>query len=165
MPFSVSYTSSSPISSAVLVRPGSATHASNMEQRLVGLCGATSPCSASNNTLSLTTPPDGSIAPPGYYMLFLVDSAGVPSKAWFIQLPPSLYSAVPPAGAITSPAGDITISAGSAVNFATSSSASKYSWVFPGGTPATSTAQSPGNVTFGVPGTYQVSLTVIDATG
>ena len=81
MPFSVSYTSTSPISSAVLIRPGSATHASDMEQRLIGLCGDTSPCSASGNTLSLTTPPDGSIAPPGYYMLFLLDSAGVPSKA------------------------------------------------------------------------------------
>jgi hypothetical protein len=63
-----------------------------MEQRLIGLCGATSPCSASSNTLSLTTPPDGSIAPPGYYMLFLLDSAGVPSKAWFIQLTPNSYS-------------------------------------------------------------------------
>src|SRR5215510_14329939 len=56
MPFSVSYTSISPISSAVLIRPGSATHAFDMEQRLIGLCGDTSPCTASNNTLSLTTP-------------------------------------------------------------------------------------------------------------
>src|SRR5207237_5282702 len=55
--------------------------------------------------------------------------------------------------------------AGSAINFGTSTTASKYSWVFPGGTPATSTAQNPGNVTFGAPGTYTISLTVIDATG
>ena len=164
-PFSVSYTSTSPISSAVLIRPGSATHASNMEQRLVGLCGATSPCTASNNTLSLTTPPDGSIAPPGYYMLFLLDSAGVPSKASFIQLTPNSYSLIPPAGAITAPSGDMTITAGSMMNFGTSTSASRYSWVFPGGTPATSTAQNPGNVRFSVPGTYTTSLTVIDATG
>src|SRR5213075_3462307 len=32
MPFSVSYTSTSPISSAVLVRPGSVTHSTDMEQ-------------------------------------------------------------------------------------------------------------------------------------
>jgi hypothetical protein len=165
MPFSVSYTSTSPISSAVLIRPGSATHASDMEQRLIGLCGATTPCNAANNTLSLTTPPDGSIAPPGYYMLFLLDSAGVPSKARFIQLTPNSYSLVPPTGAITAPSGDVTITAGSVINFGTSTSASSYSWVFPGGTPATSTAQNPGNVTFSVPGTYTVSLTVIDATG
>src|SRR5213595_209290 len=96
VPFSVSYSSTSPISSAVLVRPGSSTHATDMEQRLIGLCGATTPCTASNNTLSLTTPPDGSIAPPGYYMLFLLDSAGVPSKASFIQLTPNSYSLIPP---------------------------------------------------------------------
>ena len=165
MPFSVSYTSTSPISSAVLIRPGSATHAEDMEQRLIGLCGATSPCTASNNTLSLTTPPDGSIAPPGYYMLFLLDSDGVPSKAWFIQLTPNSYSLVPPTGAITAPSGDMTITAGSVINFGTTTSASNYSWVFPGGTPATSTAQNPGNVTFSAPGTYTISLTVIDATG
>src|SRR5690349_2562450 len=75
---SVSYSSTSPISSAVLMRPGSTTHTFDMEQRLVSLC---SPCSASNNTLSLTMPPNGNVAPPGYYMLFLLDSAGVPSMA------------------------------------------------------------------------------------
>src|SRR5437762_471487 len=165
MPFSVNYTSTSPISSAVLIRPGSATHTTDMEQRLIGLCGATSPCTASNNTLSLTTPPDGSIAPPGYYMLFLLDSAGVPSKASFIQLTPNSYSLVPPTGAITTPSGDMTITAESVINFGTSTTASRYSWVFPGSTPATSTAQNPRNVTFGVPGTYTISLTVIDATG
>ena len=152
MPFSVSYTSTSPISSAVLIRPGSSTHAENMEQRLIGLCGGTSPCSASGNTLSLTTPPNGSIAPPGYYMLFLLDSAGVPSKARFIQLTPNSYSLVPPSGAITAPSGDMTITAGSVINFGTSTSAAHYSWVFPGGSPATSTARNPGNVTFGTPG-------------
>ena len=165
MPFSVSYTSTSPISSVVLIRPGSTTHAEDMEQRLIGLCGATSPCSASNNMLSLTTPPDGSIAPPGYYMLFLLDSAGVPSKASLIQLTPNSYSLVPPTGAITTPSGDMTITAGSVINFGTSTTASRYSWVFPGGTPGTSTEQNPGNVTFGVPGTYTISLTVIDPTG
>src|SRR5262249_12264460 len=43
--------------------------------------------------------------------------------------------------------------------------ASKYSWVFPGGSPATSTAQNPGAVRFSAPGTYNVSLTVIDSSG
>jgi hypothetical protein len=166
VPFSVSYTSTSPISSAVLVRPGSSTHAMDMEQRLIGLCGgATSPCSAPGNPLNLATPANGSIAPPGYYMLFLLDSAGVPSKASFIQLTPNSYSSVPPSGTITAPSGPVTITAGSAINFGSTSTASGYSWVFPGGTPATSTAQNPGNVTFGVSGTYTISLTIIDATG
>src|SRR5262249_39325030 len=37
--FSVTYTASSAIRSAVLVRPGSVTHAFDLEQRLIGLCG------------------------------------------------------------------------------------------------------------------------------
>jgi hypothetical protein len=37
--FSVSYTSTNPITSAVLMRLGSSTHAYTMEQRMIGLCG------------------------------------------------------------------------------------------------------------------------------
>ena len=161
-PFQVGYTSSTAIASAVLVRLGSVTHAFNMEQRVIGLCGTTAPCSALSNTLNLTTPPNGNIAPPGYYMLFLIDSAGVPSVATFIQLSP--YATVPPHGAITTPTGNVTINAGQAVNFSTTSSAAAYSWVFPGGTPATSLLSSQ-SVTFASPGTYSVSLTLIDSSG
>jgi len=164
-PFSVSFSSTSAIASAVLVRPGSSTHAFDMEQRLIGLCGPSPqpPCSAGAGTLSLTSPPSGNIAPPGYYMLFLLDSAGVPSKAQFIQL--SAHSTPPPSGAIASPASDVTIPAGGSVVFSTGTAAAKYSWIFPGGSPTTSTAQAPGSVTFDVPGTYDASLTVIDADG
>src|SRR4029077_10389047 len=161
-PFQISYASSTAIASAVLVRLGSVTHAFNMEQRVIGLCGTTAPCSALSNTLNLTTPPNGNIAPPGYYMLFLIDSAGVPSVPTLIQLSP--YATAPPHGAITIPTGNVTISAGHAVNFSTTSSAAAYSWVFPGGTPATSVLASQG-VTFANPGRYSVSLTVIDSTG
>ena len=162
--FTVNYTSASPISSAVLVRPGSSTHAFDMEQRLIGLCGASPqpPCTGSGQ-LNLTTPPNGNIAPPGYYMLFLLNSAGVPSVAQFIQLTP--YSTAAPKGVISSPASDVTIGAGQTVNFTSNVTAAKYSWVFPGGSPATSTAQNPTNVKFSTPGEYTVSLTEIDATG
>jgi fibronectin type 3 domain-containing protein len=163
--FSVSYTSTSAISSAVLVRPGSVTHTFDMDQRLIGLCGPSPqpPCSGAPGTLNLTSPLNGNIAPPGYYMLFLLDGSGVPSKAQFIQLTDQVTS--PPVGAITSPASDVTIAAGGSVSFSTSTTAAKYSWVFPGGSPATSVAQTPGNVTFGTPGTYTTSLTVIDSSG
>jgi hypothetical protein len=162
---SVPYTSASSISSAVLVRPGSSTHAFDMDQRLVGLCGpAPQPaCAGSGGALSLTMPPNGNVAPPGWYMLFLLDAAGVPSHAEFIQLSP--YATTPPAGVIAAPASDVTINAGQAVDFATTTSAAQYSWVFPGGSPATSTAQSPSNIVFSQPGQYVVSLTAIDASG
>jgi hypothetical protein len=162
--FSVSYTSTLPISSAVLVRPGSTTHAFDMEQRLIGLCGPSpQPACSGTGSVTLTSPPNGNIAPPGYYMLFLLDSAGVPSIAKFVQLSP--YVTAPPRGIITAPASDTTIAAGSSVSFSTSSTAAKYSWVFPGGSPLTSTAQAPGDVTFNTPGTYVASLTLIDASG
>jgi hypothetical protein len=163
-PFSVTYTSTSAISSAVLVRLGSSTHTFDMEQRLIGLdLPSQALCNPCSGTLSLRSPPHGNIAPPGYYMLFLLDSAGVPSKAQFIQLTP--YTTPPPVGTITSPASDTTIIAGGSVPFSTTSTVAQYSWIFPGGSPATSTAQSPGNVTFNVPGTYFPSLTVIDGSG
>ena len=163
-PLSVSFTSPSAISSAVLMRLGSDTHSFDMEQRLVGLCGAApQPSCSGSSTLALTTPPNGNIAPPGYYMLFLINSAGVPSVAKFIQLSP--YTSTPPRGAITTPSADRTIAAGGSVSFGTTSAAAKYSWVFPSGSPAFSALQNPGNVTFATPGTYVASLTLIDASG
>jgi len=162
--FYVNYTSASAISSAVLIRPGSSTHAYDMDQRLIGLCGASpQPACIGLGSLNLTTPPNGNIAPPGYYMLFLLDSAGVPSVAKFIQISP--YAAAPPTGLISAPAADTTIVAGGSVSFGTASTSAKYSWVFPGGSPATSTAKNPGNVTFSSPGEYTVSLTLIDGVG
>jgi hypothetical protein len=162
-PFTVNYTSVSPIASAVLVRPGSTTHAFDMDQRVVGLCGpAPQPaCSGSGGSLALTTPPNGNVAPPGYYMLFLLDSAGVPSVSRWVQLS-SFSGAAPPDGTITAPASDTTITAGGTVFFDTSTSASQYTWVFPGGSPPTSAVKTPGNVTFASPGVYTTSLTVID---
>jgi fibronectin type 3 domain-containing protein len=163
--FWVTYASTGAISSAVLVRAGSSTHAFDMEQRLVGLCGPAPqpPCAASGGTLDLTTPPDTRVAPPGYYMLFLLDAAGVPSEARFIQL--SSYATTPPAGAIASPASsEVTIPAGGSVSFGTSTVAAGYAWIFPGGTPARSAAQNP-NVVFSSPGEYTASLTVVDSNG
>jgi PKD repeat protein len=94
-------------------------------------------------------------------MVFLLDASGVPSKAQFVEL--ATVTAPPPSGVISSPTSNVTIAAGTAVSFDTSSTAAKYSWIFPGGTPATSTARSPGNVTFATAGEYVASLTLIDA--
>jgi uncharacterized membrane protein len=41
---------------------------------------------AGSGVLNVTAPPNGNIAPPGYYMLFLLNSSGVPSVAKFVQI-------------------------------------------------------------------------------
>jgi hypothetical protein len=78
--FNVQTPDAANISQVVVVRPGSPTHAFDQEQRLVGLS-----FTAGAGSLTVTAPPSGNIAPPGYYMLFLLNSSGVPSVASFIQ--------------------------------------------------------------------------------
>jgi hypothetical protein len=79
--FQVQTPDAASITSAVLIRSAAVTHAFNMDQRLVGLS-----FTAADGVLNITAPPNGNIAPPGYYMLFLVNSAGVPSVAAFVQV-------------------------------------------------------------------------------
>ena len=79
--FTLTSPNAATISSVVLIRPGAVTHAFDMEQRLVGLSYG-----IGSGVLSITAPPNPNIAPPGYYMLFVLDSAGVPSVATFVQL-------------------------------------------------------------------------------
>jgi PKD repeat protein len=152
------------IVSVVLMKNGMSTHAFDMEQRMVGLT-----FTQGSGALTVTGPPNGNIAPPGYYMLFLINNAGVPSVAQFVQVSKTPTD-VPPAGAIITPATDVSIAAGQSVSFAgsgtvTSGSITGYSWSIRGGSPATSSLQNPGAVTFASPGTYVASLTVTDTAG
>jgi len=149
------------ISSVVLVRPGAPTHAFDMEQRLVGLS-----FTAGSGLLNVVTPPNGNIAPPGFYMLFLLNSAGVPSIARFVQLTPTPAD-IPPTGTITSPSTPVTITAGQSVFFAGSGSdpdgtISAYSWTLPGGSPSGSSLATPGNVIYSSAGTFTATFTVTD---
>jgi hypothetical protein len=52
------------------------THSVNFEQRYVALT-----FSASGDQLSIQAPAGGAVAPPGWYLLFVVNSSGVPSVA------------------------------------------------------------------------------------
>jgi hypothetical protein len=163
--FQVTTPSPADIASVALVRPGSATHAFDFEQRLVNL--AFTP--GSGTTLMLTSPPGTNVAPPGYYMLFLVNRAGVPSVARWVQLTPTPGNQ-PPRGTIGTPAGDVTIRAGESVSFAGAGTDADgtvvaHRWSFPGGTPTTSTAAAPGAVTYPAPGTYDAMLGVTDNAG
>jgi galactose oxidase-like protein/Big-like domain-containing protein/PKD domain-containing protein len=152
------------IASVVLVRPASVTHAFNMEQRVVGLS-----FTSSSGALTVNLPPNSDVAPPGYYMLFLLNNGGVPSVATFVQVIDNPTDR-PPTAKITAPAGDLIIKAGQTVNFKGSAgdsdgSVSAYSWYFPSGTPNTSTVLNPGKVKFPTAGTSVVSLTVLDNLG
>jgi Domain of unknown function (DUF1929)/PKD domain len=162
--FQVQTPDAASISSVVLMRPGAPTHAFDMEQRLVAMN-----FTAGSGVLNVTAPPNGNMAPPGYYMLFILNSSGVPSVAQFVQLTPASADK-PPTGAITSPATDVNITAGQSVFFAGSGSDSDgtvtaYSWSFEGGNPNTSSLATPGNVIYNTPGTFAATLTVTDNAG
>jgi hypothetical protein len=136
-----------------------------MEQRLVGM-----QFTKGSGSLSVTSPPSAPIAPPGYYMLFVLDQNGVPSVAKVIRLSENPTNQ-PPVATITNPSsGTVSIQTGQSVTFAGSASdpdgsVTAYQWLFPGGSPAKSTVQNPGAVMFSTPGTYTASLTVLDNVG
>ncbi len=70
------------IASACLVRPGATTHSTDSEQRLVDL-----PVQVTGaDVVTFQLPAQPTIAPPGWYLLFVVDAAGVPSEASWVHL-------------------------------------------------------------------------------
>ncbi|RZU00951.1 galactose oxidase-like domain-containing protein [Rivibacter subsaxonicus] len=77
----VTVNSSKAISRVTLLKTGSVTHSFNMDQRFLEL-----PFTTSGSTLTAQMPSRGVDAPPGYYMLFVIDSAGVPSEAKFLRM-------------------------------------------------------------------------------
>jgi hypothetical protein len=65
-----------------LIRPGATTHAFDNSQRLIDV-----PISQrSPGVVRAAAPDEPTLAPPGWYMLFLVDTAGVPSVASWVHL-------------------------------------------------------------------------------
>jgi plastocyanin len=80
--FSLQTSTPATIAEVVLISPGAVTHGFNQNQRSVGctIAGSTA------NTVIATAPPDGTIAPPGYYLLFLIDSDRSPSTGVWIRL-------------------------------------------------------------------------------
>jgi hypothetical protein len=70
------------LTSIALVRCGSSTHAFNPDQRYVVL-------PIQNRTganLVVAAPPSHAVAPPGYYLLFVIDDAGVPSVGHYLRV-------------------------------------------------------------------------------
>ena len=69
------------IGSVSLVKIGSVTHSINQDQRFLQL-----PFAAAGGTLNVQAPANANLAPPGYYMLFILDTNGVPSVAAMLRL-------------------------------------------------------------------------------
>jgi hypothetical protein len=69
------------ITAVSLVRMGSVTHAFNPDQRFIPLSFTTGA-----GQLSVAMPANANLAPPGYYMLFILNGAGVPSVAAIIRM-------------------------------------------------------------------------------
>ncbi len=70
-----------PVARVVMVRNGSTSHSFNMGQRFVEL-----PFALNGGQLSVQSPARAADAPPGFYMLFALDSAGVPSEAKIVRV-------------------------------------------------------------------------------
>ena len=96
--FTVGTSGAQPIGKVALVRLGAVTHSVDMDQRYIPLA-----FSANGGTLTATGPANASIAPPGPYMLFVIDAAGVPSVAKMVTVPAPPPNA-PPTASITAPA-------------------------------------------------------------
>ena len=90
--FTIGLTDTVPVNAVTLMRPGAVTHQFDEEQRYVSLT-----FQQNGNSLSVDAPASAALAPPGYYMLFVLNAAGVPSIARWVRLTSPL------------PAGDTTL--------------------------------------------------------
>ena len=95
--FSVTSAQAASIKKIALVGLSDVTHSVDQGQRYVPL-----KFSVSGTTLTVTGPPNSGVTPPGHYMLFITDAAGVPSVAKMVQVakgPSPLMSSVKNTGA------------------------------------------------------------------
>jgi hypothetical protein len=123
------------IGAANLVSFGADTHQSDMDQHFVPLS-----FTAGSGSLTIQAPASGAIAPPGDYMLFIVNKSGVPSVAATVHI-----TAAPPTAPVA-PTG-VTAVAGNG--------SASVTWTAPanGGSPITSYTVTPYAGTTALPST------------
>lgn len=95
--FFVETSDAAAITNVRMIRLSSTTHAFNMGQHLAEL-----DFSPASGGISATTPANGNLAPPGYYLLFILNGAGVPSMGEIMQLTSSAPPPPPPGPSLTS---------------------------------------------------------------
>ena len=79
--FFVDFENASDVSRVTMVKAGSVTHSFNMEQRFVELT-----FQRSESRLRVQAPTRAADAPPGFWMLFVLDANGVPSHARIVKI-------------------------------------------------------------------------------
>jgi galactose oxidase len=89
-PFQVETPDAGSVAKVSLIRLGSVTHAFDENQRFLPL-----EFTWSAGALTVRSPATSNLAPPGHYMLFLVDVAGVPSVAKIVRLSNQVHVAPP----------------------------------------------------------------------
>ena len=72
------------VSEVVLLRSGAVTHGYNMSQRGIELVIS----GTGAGTLDIEEPPHSNLAPPGWYLLFILNSSRVPSLGRWVRLTP-----------------------------------------------------------------------------
>ena len=80
--FNVGVLAPESIAKVSMVRLGSQTHTFDQNQRYIPLNFTNT-----GGSLNVQAPANSSIAPPGYYMLFVLNGNGVPSMAEFVRMP------------------------------------------------------------------------------
>jgi hypothetical protein len=78
--FTVTTPDAASIVKVSLIRTGAVTHFFDQNERYVPLS-----FQQGSGTLTVAAPANANLAPPGYYMLFIINSAGVPSVAPFVH--------------------------------------------------------------------------------
>ncbi|WP_082151594.1 galactose oxidase-like domain-containing protein [Caenimonas sp. SL110] len=157
----VGVSSNRPISRVTFVATGSVTHGFNMGQRFVEL-----PFQAQGSQLSVQIPARASDVPPGTWMMFVFDDAGVPSVAKFIRVNVASApdSAVAP---VIAQIADLADAAGTAIDRVLAGAdpnADSLSWSASGLPPGLVIDRATGRITgtVNMPGTYHVSVAATD---
>src|SRR5206468_8354913 len=83
-----------------LLREASVTHTNSMSQSFQSLSFTTT-----STGLNVTMPANANIAPPGYYMLFILNGSGVPSVGSIIQVSGTAAAVGTITGKVTNTAG------------------------------------------------------------
>jgi WD40 repeat protein len=79
--FTITTPNSSSIVRVALIKAGTVTHATHFDERFVDLT-----FTRGTGKITATAPPSGNYAPPGYYMIDILNSSGVPAVMPFVQL-------------------------------------------------------------------------------